>query len=265
MRRKWIIFVFSLSFSFIWFLSGCQGTASKRKHIVVLTLFDVSGSTARKEVRQQYLQDLEKILEEMGEREIAVCGGDKLLSALITENSLATGKFFIDISFPRYSITTKGGEFPWKNKIKKKIEEAKKIAEDVLLRGPSTPRYTDLMNSFQLAAKIFNGEECKNFTYKYLVVFSDMFEQTPRYDFFDEKLTPARIKEIINKERREGRLPNLAGVKVWVAGASAGLKGIPSSKIYQIRDFWLAYFSACGADLTNERYSTTLINFYLPK
>ena len=101
MARHRVIIVFILLFSLLWLLSGCQGTAHKRKQLVVLTLFDVSGSTARKEVRNQYLQDFEMILEKMKERQIAIDGGDKILAALITENSLATGKFFIDITFPR--------------------------------------------------------------------------------------------------------------------------------------------------------------------
>ena len=101
-------------------------------------------------------------------------------------------------------------------------------------------------------------------TSKRLVMFSDMIEQTDRYDF-SKRLTPERMTEIIEAERSGGRLPHLKGVKVWVAGATAQPKeGVHPDNIFAIQNFWLQYFKATGADLTKDRYAATLLNWTPP-
>ncbi len=103
--------------------------------------------------------------------------------------------------------------------MRKAEHEVRAQAEKVILHSASTPS-TDLMNSFELAAKIFNGGDWPPATRKVLVVFSDMVEQSHHYDFTAIDLTEARIAQIIADERAGGRLPDLHGVKVWVAGAA---------------------------------------------
>jgi len=94
------------------------------------------------------------------------------------------------------------------------------------------------------------------------VVFSDMIEQSGRYDFSGIPLDDEAVQRIIAKEREGKRLPKLDGVKVWVAGATASTgAGLSSDRILQIQSFWLTYFKACGADLTKERYAPTLLGF----
>jgi hypothetical protein len=89
-----------------------------------------------------------------------------------------------------------------------------------------------------------------------------MVEQSGHYNFASERLDEKRIKGIIRTERLAGRLPDLHGVRVWVAGATATPQhGLDSAKIYGIQNFWLAYFKACGADFSKDRYAQTLINF----
>ena len=241
-------------------MAGCSAPkGSKAPSCVIFVLFDISGSTATPEIRKRYFDDFQKILAE-------VRGGELLVGDVITENTLATLSYPINESFPAYNRFV-DNPLTHKRKMQKAIETAKEKAKKLILEHPPAPM-TDLLNAFQAADKVFNGERCKDARHKILVVFSDMIEQSRRYDFTGEELTDKRIQEIIQKLRDEkpSQLPNLKGVKVWVAGATAAVKGgLSAQKIYEIENFWLRYFQACGANLTRERYSTTLINFELPK
>jgi|YNPNPStandDraft_1061719.scaffolds.fasta_scaffold40250_2 hypothetical protein len=232
-----------------------DGCSQKAPSWVVFVLFDISGSTSAPEIRQRYFRDFQKILE-------AMQGGGLLMCDVITENTLATSNP-IEAFFPAYNPLI-DNPLSHKKKLQKITEQMLVEAKKLILETPPAPM-TDLMNSFQLASKIFNGERCKGAGGKALVVFSDMIEQSRNYDFQKLRLTEERTQQIIETERRDGRLPNLSGVKVWVSGATAAKKGgVSPKKIYQIQNFWLHYFQACGADLTSERYATTLINFELP-
>jgi hypothetical protein len=52
-------------------------------------------------------------------------------------------------------------------------------------------------------------------------------------------------------------MPNLAKVKVYVAGASAA----DSDRFRAIQTFWACYFAESGADFSPHRYGHSLINF----
>jgi len=240
-----------------WFMMGCSAIKeSKTSYCAIFVLFDISGSTMNPEIRKRYFNDFQQILTKLR-------GGELLMGNAITENKLAILSLPINEIFPAYNPLV-DNPLTHKRKMEKAIKIAEGKAKTLLFERPPAPR-TDLLNAFQAADKVFNGEKCKAVPHKILVVFSDMIEQSSRYDFTRENLTGKRIQEIIQTLKRQKQLPNLQGVKVWVAGATAAAKGgLNPKKIYQIQDFWLAYFAACGADLTKERYFTTLLNFELP-
>ena len=60
-------------------------------------------------------------------------------------------------------------------------------------------------------------------------------------------------------ERKSGRIPDLKGVQVWVAGAG----GSTPEQYLRIQDFWIRYFQAAGADLRVNRYGAGLMDFSL--
>ncbi|MFQ5708039.1 MAG: hypothetical protein ACE5HO_11345 [bacterium] len=75
-----------------------------------------------------------------------------------------------------------------------------------------------------------------------------------------ENLTASRIKAIISQNRSRGVVPELGGVRVTVVGASSGgYEKMSSRRMSGIRDFWLAYFAACGADLRRQHYGGALL------
>jgi hypothetical protein len=76
-----------------------------------------------------------------------------------------------------------------------------------------------------------------------------MKEESAEYNFARERLTDKRIEEIIRKERNKG-LPDLKGVKVYVAGARADDR----RHFQNIQRFWMSYFKTCGAILEESNY-----------
>jgi len=259
-------------------ISGCNKLQSvvhptNKPTCAIVALFDISGSTVDPAIRQRYFDqfvgrdqlpkegklDLQSVLEQL-------TGGEIVRGDVITENSIATASWPINESFPPAFRHGTGNVVKHEEEMQDVKQDVKNSAKRTILQ--SEPRKaTDLMNAFQLAEQVLSGEDADS---KALVIFSDMVEQstgpgdTDGYDFSCEKLTGKRIQQIIAKEREARRLPDLKGVRVWVAGATAATKGgLPSAKIYQIRDFWLEYFKACGADLPKNHYAATLVNFRL--
>ena len=244
---------------------GAKATAGPSCGLVVL--FDVSGSTSARAIRERYYNDLhDSILfttNSGGATVPALAGGEVIMGDVITENTLATASFPISQSFPVYDAW-RTNPLQHTQAIKRATDLVCAKARHLVLNSRPSPR-TDLMNAFQLADKVFNGSRCGKARDKILVVFSDMIEQSPSYDFTGERLTERRAEDIIQQERSAGRLPRLQGVKVWVAGATASAgEGLNAQKIHDIQAFWIRYFRACGADLTGDRYAATLINFELP-
>src|SRR5437867_9123645 len=112
---------------------------------------------------------------------------------------------------------------------------------------------TDVIDAMQLAERVFSTYEGNQ---KLLVVFSDMIEESRRYNFTTEKLTAARIGQIIANEQDAGRLPDLQGVEVCVVGAGATTSGgLPADKLLTIREFWIQYFKARSEEHTSELQS----------
>ena len=221
---------------------------------VIVAAFDISSSTDVAAIRRRYLADFQTVLSRMGDGGVFVAG------YVITANTEATSMDRISQPFPDYQ--------PWRdNPDEYKVNRARSKAQAVvqanrLLTSLQTARATDLLNAFHDAANVFNGEDCKGAAEKRLVICSDMIEQAGADDFLQEDLTEPRIQQIIAAQRAAGQLPELHGVKVWVAGATADPEGrVGPEKIGQIRRFWIEFFRACGGDLATERYSTALTNF----
>lgn len=255
------------------FAAGCWTGSRPSTHnrsdltCAIMVLFDVSGSTSAKAIRQRYYDDLhDKVLYAPGgARKIQsrFVGGEIILGDVITDNSLATASFPVDKAFPVYN-QWETNPMDHEIVIKDATEQVCKAAHRLIFQSNPGKR-TDLMNAFQLVDKMLNGERCGSAQHKVLIVFSDMIEQSQRYDFLSERLTRRRCDQIIQRERKAGYLPNLHGVRVWVAGATASTRGgVDPRKIHDIQEFWITYFKACGADLASDRYAATLINFELP-
>lgn len=83
------------------------------------------------------------------------------------------------------------------------------------------------------------------------MIMSDMIEDSATYNFQKEKLTDARIDQIIEHEKAKGLLPDLNNVQVYAVKSATQ----QSREVYEsIERFWLRYFKECGATLERANY-----------
>jgi len=226
--------------------AGCGKSTPAR---VTVVLFDLSASTNVEAIRRQYLTDFNKVLD-------TVTAGGTIAADIIDDNPLAHSSYPIHVTFDRYE-PMKENKLDYDRRMRARRDAVAEQAEALIQRRPSGRRGTAVLDSLQLAERVF-------LTYKddqkLLVIFSDMIEQSRRYDFTGENLTPARIGQIIARERSAGRIPALNGVEVCVAGAGAEKSGgISAERFLAIQQFWSQYFEAAGANLPRERYGAALL------
>ena len=226
--------------------AGCGRRQVRTREEVLVVLFDTSGST--QVARDKYLQDFRKALDEYRDHKNRLI----ILGDVITDNTLATAEYRIDACVEE----DKG----WLgNPMKRNMERNKAVAQAKDALKLVFP-HSDIMTGLQLAEKVFAGH--RNAVDKRLIIFSDMIEQSSRYNFYSEKFTPDRIRQIINKEREDLRLPCLPGVKVWCAGVGVARKpGLSSTQMRRFQEFWMEYLRACKAEADPSHYAARLINF----
>jgi hypothetical protein len=208
----------------------------------IVVLVDMSGSTnaARRTV---YRNAFEKIYENFQE-------GDRIVVGTITGRSFIDFKPVVDAEIPKQSV--------WVNRISfeqdmaKTKENIKKQVEGLLSRKKGTPR-TEILNSLNIADTLLHKEKRQ----KILVVLSDMVQDSKEYKFDRVKVTDAYISSIIKYRQKNNLVPNLKGVKVYVAGASAD----EAKKFRSIEKFWNSYFKVSGADFSTHRYGHSLLEF----
>lgn len=227
--------------------AGCGGKSVSTR--VTVVLFDLSASTNVEAIRQQYIGDFTSILD-------TVTGGGIIAADIIDDNPLAHSSYPIKESFDRYD-PLKENKLDYERRIRQKRDAVTKAAEAIVRRRPSGRRGTNVLDGLQLAERAFlafQGDQ------KLLVIFSDMIEQSSRYDLSAENLIAARITQIIAREQSAGRLPDLGEVEVCVVGAGAARSGgLSPEKLLSIREFWFQYFKAAGANLPKERYGSALL------
>jgi len=228
------------------------GAAARRQGKVVCLLCDLSESTNRPEIRKSYQDYIRMVLD-------GTLENDVLLASPITEKSIAE-RHILRHAFPDFSSDTDNPLYQQaqRKKFDLRMQAEKDSLFEVITRTLFDPSLkivrTDITSSLSAAQSVFESFPEKK---KVLVILSDMIEDSESYDFEKENLTDARIREIILAETQKGRLPSMAGIQVYVAGASAEDK----EHFFQVRQFWMEYFKACKATLLNANYGTGLITF----
>lgn len=216
---------------------------------VTVVLFHISGSTYKGNVRDQYLTDFGKVLK-------GLAPGSILVGDVIDDNPLAHSSYPIDITFERFNPMSEN-KLDYEKRAREQRDEAMKKAKAIVQRPPSGRLGHNIMDGMQLAERAFGSFQGNH---ELLVLFSDMIEQSKRYDFTGENLTPKRIEQIIDFERNAGRLPDLRGVEVCVSGAGASpTGGLAPERLVAIQQFWLEYFKATGGHLPKARYGSSLL------
>lgn len=209
----------------------------------VAVLVDLSGSA--RPAQERYLADFRRVLD-------ALQGTERLYAFGITANSGVSPLAF-DMAFQ----VSNGNAYTRKVQLKRTTGEAAvrfgEFLEATRLDGSGTAIIDALRHAADVLAKLPPEQE------KVLVVLSDMIEQSELHDFTG--LAAAEAHELAGQHQKQGKVPDLKGVRVYVAGITDGNGALPSSRVQAIRGFWEKFFEAAGARL--EWYGPSLVDFRL--
>jgi hypothetical protein len=239
-----IIGALLLSNQFIWSaVAFGKSEEFPKKPRVIIIFVDMSDS-ANEARRTVCKMAFEKIYQNLRQ-------GDRLVVGTITSRSYIEFKPTVDVEIPKKSI--------WDNRLQfeKKLANAKeKIRGETnkLLSRERGTMLTEILDSLNIADIIFHDEKERQ---KILVILSDMIQDSKEYNFDKDKITDEYIDKVIRDRQKSNLIPNFAGVKVYVAGASAA----DSNKFRAVQTFWARYFAKSGADFSPHRYGHSLINF----
>ena len=246
-----------------------ERACGSKPDLVVFVLYDLSGSVGkqRAEYEQESFRMLDSLYDLQQSRRLNYkpeFQGETLFAAdLITANSLAFAQTPVHACFPAFGLTSSFEKY--KKQCRQSAEQARQEVSRVLARDDPSQQ-TDIFNALLLAHKVLFSETAATAKSKYLILFSDMVHETSTFNFTREPLTDARIGTILGAEQKAGRIPDLTGVKVWVAGAGGSSDArMTGPRLLWVQRFWLRYFQAAHADLSDARYAGTLIDFHLPQ
>ena len=231
----------------------CQGSVQSPSAKGVMVLLDLSESTRIPQMREAYTRAFGEILAKLAP-------GDRLVVGLITEKSVAELNLLIKEDFTKeknslYGLLKKMVEEDAAAEFNKKKDGLLKKVEAVLADQNRKIMKTDLMSSFQVADRVLKG--CGQ-PKKILIILSDMLEDSDAYNFETEILSDERVSHILANEKKRGRIPDLTGVYVYVAGAAAS----NLDQYYSVMKFWLAYFKESGAIIQKKDYGSVLLSLH---
>jgi len=206
---------------------------------IVVVFVDVSGSVKDADL---YRQAWATITDRLAE-------GDRVLLGQIGSETFTRFRPAVDRELPVFSLSENRLRF---NLDLARIRGEITTAIDRALEAPPSA-HTDILNTMLLAQKIFEGDPRR----RVLVLLSDMIEDSPAYNFEREAISEAFTERVIADRRDEGRLPDLGGAHVYVAGASART----AERALAVQDFWMAYVTAAGGTLENRHYAPALLAF----
>ncbi len=219
---------------------------------VVDVLFDLSESTNRPQKREAMLAAFNEILEH-------VTPGDAIIGSIISAQSVSEPAFLLKEEFPVFTSSLSGilkaaEKEDASARFKVKLASLKNVAAHALKGPQRSILRTDILSALQVAERVLSDFPQPR---KVLVILSDMIEDSTAYNFETEILSDKRIGGILANEKQLGRLPDLRGVHVYVAGATAA----NLDQYYSVQKFWLSYFKECGTVIQKKDYGSLLLSF----
>jgi hypothetical protein len=210
---------------------------------LIIILVDMSGSAdqARRTVCKEAF---EKIYQNLRQ-------GDRVVVGTIASRSYIDFKPTVDEEIPKKTVWDNRLQF--ERNLTKTKEKIRREANELLsYKGGSL--LTEILDSLNIADSIFHGEKERQ---KILVILSDMIQDSKEYNFDKDEISDEYINKVIRYRQENNLMPNLTGVKVYVAGASAA----DSNTFRAVQTFWARYLTQSGADFSPHRYGHSLINF----
>ena len=214
-----------------------SGRAAK----VVLVYVDLSQSIKGADIDRIYTPTLRTVMESLQP-------GDRLVLAEISEQTLGNFAPAVDVAFPTTGRSMDDADALDAGKKKLRDQWRKLIST----RGKA--KATVIIDSMGAGAQIFARDPREQ---KWLLILSDMVEESKLANFAKSPPDAAATDALLRERRSKSLMPDLRGVQVFVAGAAA-----PTGEQYAaIQDFWLKYFKAAGAQVSEKTYGRVALSF----
>ena len=255
-RRRLTAWALVLTAQALVLMTGCgrSAPAAGQSGTAVVIFIDFSASVTGED-RASFRREIEaEILPSLS-------AGDRLLIAPIHDKTLTDFRPLVDTSLPARPHFN-----GFLDNVLKFNRSAKELDAHILLLKDKTrtevanvfakrfsSQYTDIFSSLLLAQKLFYDEPRR----KVLVLMSDMIEDSPPYNFEKVAWSPATTEKTLSELDAKGLIPKLAGVCIYVSGASAASAELAEN----IGRFWQAYFRRTGADMEPSRYAHVLLHW----
>ena len=177
---------------------------------------------------------------------------DRIIIEAIQTRSAINAVYPVNRELPVFS-SWKDNALVFRTKMLKLKKEIRDKVETFLdCKGSEN---TEIMSAFLPAQQLFKSYP--EYTRKILVIMSDMIEESPNHNFVKYLLGEKKTMNIIATEKKRKCLPCLNGVTVYVIGAG----GKSTSRMIKLKEFWLKYFNACGAEVQPGNYGAGLARF----
>jgi hypothetical protein len=233
---------------------AAPATASTPSGTSVVVFVDFSGSIHGEE-RVGYRRELERDVLPM------LAPGDRIVIAPIHDKTLTSFRPLAEASLPSTPPFSGWVDNVLKYKKQVKATEAEvararaQLGADVkeAFERAGSSAYTDIFSSMLLAQQLFDGDPRR----KVLVLMSDMIEDYPPYKFDGMTWKSDTGKKLAEQLAATHQIADLAGVCVYVTGASA-----PRAQLARdIGAFWEEYFHRARADFDASRYAHVLLHW----
>lgn len=231
-----------------------QAGASTPTGMSVVVFIDFSGSI-QSASRATYRRELERDILP------ALAPGDRIVIAPIHDKTLTSFRPLTEATLPttpEFNGWTKNvlkHQRDVKNTEKEVVRAREELKADVkhIFSRPYASPYTDIFSSLFMAQKLFDGDSRR----KVLILMSDMIEDYPPYKFDGMKWKLDTTTRVLDELQAKRQIPDLAGVCVYVSGASA-----PNPQLARnIAGFWHDYFRRARAEFHPSRYAHVLLHW----
>jgi hypothetical protein len=204
---------------------------------VVMVFVDLTDSVKATDVDRIYTPTLRSIVD-------ALRPGDRFVLAEISERTLGSFAPALDLPLPSSGRSMEDNDALEAGKLRIRGEWRK------LVSRRDRSKATAILDSLNAGSQVLTRDARPQ---RQLVILSDMIEESKTANFLKAPPNAA----LIEQRRAKGLLPDLHGVQVFVAGASAST----SERYVEAQDFWLKYLQAAGGEISAKTYGRVALSF----
>jgi len=243
--RGWLLAAAALALGPAWTSSQADSLFGRKDEGKVVMLFvDLTESVKGTDIDRIYTPTLRALADTLKP-------GDRFVLAEISEKSLGSFTAALDVSFPSSGRALDDNDALEAGRLRIRSEWRQLVSRRTRARA------TVILDALSAASQVLVRDPRPQ---KWLVLLSDMIEESQAANFAKSPPTPATSAAVIEQRRVKGLLPDLSGVDVYVAGAAAAR----SDSYVQVQDFWLKYVTAAGGRINEKTYGRVALRFERP-